>query len=56
VHRVARDIDALAREVESAAQDAVLRGRCRDYFERTHSSAAALERYARLFDELLPQA
>jgi glycosyltransferase involved in cell wall biosynthesis len=56
VHRVACDVDALAREVESAAQDAVLRGRCRDYFERTHSPAAALERYARLFDELLPQA
>lgn len=54
VHRVARDLDALEREVERAAQDAVLRGRCREYFERTHSPGAALEHYARLFGELCP--
>jgi len=56
VHRVARDVDALVRELESAMDDALLRERCREYFERTHSPAAALERYARLFDELHPPA
>ena len=55
VHRVARGVDALARELESAMHDAVLRSRCREYFERTHSPAAALERYARLFEGLVPE-
>lgn len=54
VQRTADGIEALEREVESALQDAALGERCRAYFERTHSPAAALERYARLFEALWP--
>jgi len=58
VQRVASGVDALAGEAEGLLADA---GRwtnaslaCRAYFERTYSPAEALGRYARLFDELMP--
>jgi glycosyltransferase involved in cell wall biosynthesis len=56
-HRVATTVDGLAREVEllltnpSAFETASRE--CRAYFERTHSSGAALERYGRLFERLV---
>jgi hypothetical protein len=50
VHRVASDIEGLAREVESAFHDD---GKaCREYFTRTHSSAEVLSRYEQLFEAL----
>jgi glycosyltransferase involved in cell wall biosynthesis len=52
VHRVANDLDSLEREVEASFENPAAGERCREYFERTHSTSAALECYARLFDEL----
>jgi glycosyltransferase involved in cell wall biosynthesis len=52
VHRVGLTVEQLAENVEAAFSDPSLGARCREYFERTHSAAAALERYARLFEEL----
>jgi glycosyltransferase involved in cell wall biosynthesis len=54
VQRTAEGIDALVREAGNALRDGALGERCRAYFERTHSPAAALECYARLFEELRP--
>jgi glycosyltransferase involved in cell wall biosynthesis len=51
-HRVARDAEALAREVESLYGHPAAGERCRRYFERTHSSSEVLARYARLFEQL----
>jgi glycosyltransferase involved in cell wall biosynthesis len=55
-HRVAARPEELAGEVESLLASSsrweTASRECRAYFERTHSSAAALERYARLFGEL----
>lgn len=52
VHRVAMTVDDLAKAVETAFAEPALGQRCREYFERTHSTHAALECYARLFDRL----
>jgi glycosyltransferase involved in cell wall biosynthesis len=52
VNSIAKDIDQLASGVERAFADPSLGERCREYFERTHSTAAALDCYARLFDQL----
>ena len=52
VHRVACDLDGLAREVERTFSEPERSARCREYFERHHSAAEALERYTRLFDAL----
>lgn len=52
VHRVALDIDSLAREVETAFNDKFIGARCREYFRRTHSSAEVLNRYHALFESL----
>jgi glycosyltransferase involved in cell wall biosynthesis len=53
VHRVAKDLDGLAREVESCFQTSSIGERCREYFERTHSSAEVLARYAEVFREVM---
>jgi glycosyltransferase involved in cell wall biosynthesis len=55
VHRVASGVEDLARAVEAAFDDPALGVRCREHFERTHSGPGTLERYARLFDELVMQ-
>jgi glycosyltransferase involved in cell wall biosynthesis len=56
VHSPFRDLDEGARQIEALlASDTDWERasrRCREYFERTHSGAETLERYARLFDEL----
>jgi glycosyltransferase involved in cell wall biosynthesis len=52
VHRIALDIENLVQEIEKAFADPAAGARCREYFEKTHSTAAALECYARLFEEL----
>ena len=52
-HRVASDVEGLAREIESVFEDELRGEACRKYFERTHSSAEVLERYARVFHEVL---
>jgi glycosyltransferase involved in cell wall biosynthesis len=51
-HRVASSVEELAREVEFLFQNPRMGASCREYFERTHSRAQVLSRYARLFDEL----
>jgi len=51
VHRVARDVDALAREVESAWQSSPSEA-CLEYFNRSHSSEEVMARYGHLFGEL----
>ena len=52
VHRVGTSIEQLANLVERAIADPAQGKACREYFERIHSSAGVLERYARLFAEL----
>ncbi len=52
VHRVASGVEQLAQGVEEAFRDPAPGNRCREYFQRQHSPAGVLERYARLFDEL----
>jgi hypothetical protein len=52
VHRVGTSIEELASLVERAIADPAQGKACREYFERIHSSAGVLERYARLFAEL----
>jgi glycosyltransferase involved in cell wall biosynthesis len=52
-HRVGNSLDELAKEIESAFADELRGEACRKYFERTHGSAEVLERYARVFDEVL---
>ncbi len=52
VHRVVSSVEELVTGVEAAISDPALGERCREYFERTHSTSAALACYARLFDEL----
>ncbi len=52
VHRVASDIEALAREVDHAFHDETLGKACREYFQRTHSSAEVLSRYQQLFEAI----
>lgn len=52
VHRVATDLDALAYEVEICFENRSIGQRCREYFERTHSSAEVLARYNGLFEAL----
>jgi glycosyltransferase involved in cell wall biosynthesis len=52
VHQVCSNAQDLAERVEAAFRDASLGARCREYFERSHSTAVALDCYARLFDEL----
>jgi glycosyltransferase involved in cell wall biosynthesis len=53
VHRVGTSVEALAQLVEQAIADPAQGRACRDYFERTHSSAGVLERYERLFAGLV---
>ncbi len=55
-HRVAADVDGMAREIEKLWHDRLAGERCRDYFERHHSSAKVFARYVRLFDSLCPLA
>ena len=52
VHRVVATVEQLAQGVEEAFRDPALGNRCREYFQRQHSPAGVLERYAQLFDEL----
>ena len=56
--RVAASPEELEREVEALLGAPALweaaSARCRQHFERTHSSAEALARYARLLEELAP--
>ena len=55
-NRVVAGADELAREVEELlerpASWRAASARCREHFERSHSGAEALSRYARLFEEL----
>jgi len=53
-HRVVADVDGMAREIEKLWHDRLAGERCRDYFERHHSSAEVLARYTRLFESLCP--
>jgi glycosyltransferase involved in cell wall biosynthesis len=48
-HRVARELEALAREVEWLCESPSAGAQCRRYFERTHSKEEVLSRYERLF-------
>lgn len=52
VHRVARDVEQLAREVAEAFHR-FPSAACRAYFDRVHSGANVLAHYARLFDRLM---
>jgi hypothetical protein len=52
VHRVCPTVDELANQIENIFSDPAAGARCKEYFEKTHSTAAALECYARLFEEL----
>ena len=49
VNRVAADADGLAQSVEFLFQHPEAGERCREYFERTHSTAHVLQRYTELF-------
>jgi glycosyltransferase involved in cell wall biosynthesis len=51
-HRVVADVEGMAREVEQLWHDRAAGERCREHFERNHSSAQVLARYARLFERL----
>ena len=51
-HRVAPNVEALARGVEDSFANPALGDACREYFQRTHSSASVLARYNRLLDSL----
>ena len=53
VHRVAMSIDALAREVEFCLHNPGVGEACRDYFNRTHSSAEVMRRYESVFRGVL---
>jgi glycosyltransferase involved in cell wall biosynthesis len=57
VHKQFSGVEEGAREIEVLFADQnmwdSLSTRCREYFERTHSGAETLERYGRLFDELV---
>lgn len=53
VQLVAGDVEGLARAVERAFGEPELGRRSLEYFRRAHSPAAALERYERLFAELV---
>jgi glycosyltransferase involved in cell wall biosynthesis len=57
-NRVVAGVDELGPEVEALLSQPALweaaSARCRRYFERTHSSAEALARYARLLEALAP--
>ena len=53
VHRVALSIDALAREVEFCLHNPGVGEACRDYFNRTHSSAEVMRRYESVFRGVL---
>ena len=52
VHRVAADLDDLALQVESAFNNPELGARCREHFERNHSSSQVLARYEEVFASL----
>jgi glycosyltransferase involved in cell wall biosynthesis len=52
-HRLANDVDALAREVEAAWADPSRGQACKAHFERSHSSAHVFERYDDLFRSVL---
>jgi glycosyltransferase involved in cell wall biosynthesis len=52
VHRVCPTVEELATQIENIFSDPAAGVRCRAYFEKTHSTDAALTCYARLFDEL----
>ena len=53
VHRVGKSIEELKDLVERAIADPAQGRACREYFERTHSSAGVLAHYQRLFSELV---
>ncbi len=52
VHRVARELDELAREVQHAFREGP-NARCREYFARRHSCDEVLRLYGNLFDALM---
>ena len=52
VNCVSSDIEQLSRNIELLFEDPEAGKRCKDYFERTHSSARVLGRYAGLFDRV----
>ena len=52
-HRVAPGVEDLAREIETACADASQGEACRQYFERSHSSAHVFGRYDELFRGIL---
>jgi hypothetical protein len=51
-HEAVSGIEELARETERAFADASRGARCREHFERHHSQAEVLGRYARVFESL----
>jgi glycosyltransferase involved in cell wall biosynthesis len=52
IHQVAVSMEALVGEVERAFANPALGAACREYFERTHSSAGVLAQYTALFERL----
>jgi glycosyltransferase involved in cell wall biosynthesis len=52
VHRVAADLDSLAFHIEDCFANPDAGTACREYFERTHSSAEVLSRYEQLFEAI----
>jgi glycosyltransferase involved in cell wall biosynthesis len=60
LYPVVDSVDAAAAEIERLFADAPYHARvatrCRAYFERNHSSREVIERYRRLFHELVPGA
>jgi glycosyltransferase involved in cell wall biosynthesis len=52
VHRAVSDMDSLAREVQKAFTDPAMGERCREHFERNHSSSHVLARYEQVFASL----
>lgn len=60
LYPVVDSVDAAAAEIERLFTDPQHQGRtaarCREYFERNHSSREVIGRYRRLFHELMPEA
>jgi glycosyltransferase involved in cell wall biosynthesis len=60
LYPVVDSVEAAAAEIErlftDAQHQARTSARCREYFERNHSSREVIERYRRLFEELVPEA
>jgi glycosyltransferase involved in cell wall biosynthesis len=52
VHKVGSTVEDLQQQIEEAFNDQQLGERCREYFQRTHSSAEVLSRYEQLFEAI----